>query len=438
MKHFSKLFTLVLCLIFVAKISAMDITALPDSIQCGTTSITGRTGCSFAGVIAITIVGNPAGVTVSNITPVVSGVFTFDITVTSQAPLDIELQYILLASDDPTGCAVVGEEDFSDLNIDCGCSLDVNTTSTNETCFNCENGTASVDVSGGMEPITYQWSNGAVTSSVDNLAPGDYILVITDANGCNMTVIVTINPYICTPFNVFDQVTDVQCFGECNGSVIISGLSNGSTAFTTLWNNGSTTPTQTNLCPGVYIVTVTDTDQCATVITYLIDQPIPLTLDPVEINDATVSQLGSIYTNPGGGTGPYILTLSLNGALIQTSPTGQFDGLVPGCYVIQLTDATGCVLSMDSLCVEDGLLAGKKLNISGLNVYPNPASEIINISMDKNEQVDEIVIYNSTGILLGKYKNVRKIDVSNFTNGVYFISFKNQNKIQTIPLNILH
>ncbi len=54
-------------------------------------------------------------------------------------------------------------------------------------------GTAEATVSGGTEPYRYQWSNGATTRFIVNLAQGVYTLVVTDANGCQVTdqVIIT-------------------------------------------------------------------------------------------------------------------------------------------------------------------------------------------------------------------------------------------------------
>jgi PKD repeat protein len=49
---------------------------------------------------------------------------------------------------------------------------------------NGNNGSASTTVSGGAAPYTYSWSNGATTSSINNLAAGNYSLTVSDNNGC--------------------------------------------------------------------------------------------------------------------------------------------------------------------------------------------------------------------------------------------------------------
>ena len=37
---------------------------------------------------------------------------------------------------------------------------------------------------GGTSPFNYFWNNGSTTSSINGLTAGDYIISITDANGC--------------------------------------------------------------------------------------------------------------------------------------------------------------------------------------------------------------------------------------------------------------
>ena len=46
-------------------------------------------------------------------------------------------------------------------------------------------GSASVSVTSGTGPYSYAWSNGATSASIDNLAPGNYSVTVTDANGCS-------------------------------------------------------------------------------------------------------------------------------------------------------------------------------------------------------------------------------------------------------------
>ncbi|MFM7727247.1 MAG: SprB repeat-containing protein, partial [Flavobacteriales bacterium] len=55
---------------------------------------------------------------------------------------------------------------------------------TNPTCSTLCNGSATVDVTGGLPPYTYSWSNGAGTQTISSLCVGTYTVTVTDANGC--------------------------------------------------------------------------------------------------------------------------------------------------------------------------------------------------------------------------------------------------------------
>lgn len=62
-------------------------------------------------------------------------------------------------------------------------NLAANESITIPTCFS-NNGTISLNPSGGVAPYTYSWSNGQTGSSIQNLLPWGYSVNITDANGC--------------------------------------------------------------------------------------------------------------------------------------------------------------------------------------------------------------------------------------------------------------
>jgi len=58
---------------------------------------------------------------------------------------------------------------------------------TNISCYGSNDGSISVNVTGGVAPYNYIWSNGQSGSSIQNLAKGTYIVTVTDANNCTST-----------------------------------------------------------------------------------------------------------------------------------------------------------------------------------------------------------------------------------------------------------
>ncbi|MGB2685365.1 MAG: T9SS type A sorting domain-containing protein, partial [Olleya sp.] len=76
--------------------------------------------------------------------------------------------------------------------------------------------------------------------------------------------------------------------------------------------------------------------------------------------------------------------------------------------------------------------------ISGIKMYPNPASQTFNLVSHSNETVD-VRVFNALGKLMFFKKNLNlienyKIDISQYQTGFYFVRINNQNGIFTYKL----
>ncbi len=70
---------------------------------------------------------------------------------------------------------------------------------------------------------------------------------------------------------------------------------------------------------------------------------------------------------------------------------------------------------------------------NSINIYPNPASNTVNIDID-NEFV--LKIYNQIGNLIDTFYNKNIIDISNYSDGLYFLNINSDNKSFTKKLII--
>ncbi|NNF01492.1 MAG: T9SS type A sorting domain-containing protein, partial [Bacteroidia bacterium] len=155
---------------------------------------------------------------------------------------------------DGNGCI---ELDTIDINIDA--PIVASFTTTDVSCNGTADGSATVMPMGGQAPYTYIWSNGATTATISNLAAGIYTVTITDDNGCEGIASVCIKESSLVTLTV--NTTDADC-GVCNGTATAS-VAGGDSTYTYLWDNGATTATIDNLCPGKYNVTVSDGSGCS-------------------------------------------------------------------------------------------------------------------------------------------------------------------------------
>jgi len=206
-------------------------------------------------------------------------------------------------------------------------------------CFGGNTGLINAVPNGGMPPLTYTWSNGATTNSINNLVAGTYCLTVVDANGCSMTDCRTIteppalNPTLC--------VTNVKCFGGCTGGMIDLSVTGGSPGYTYTWGNGATTQDLSNICAGTYAVTVMDAKACTKTASATVGQPAAIVINSSIVNASNGINNGAIDITVIGGTPPYTPAWgSQNGPLFSTA----FDitNLSAGSYCITVTDALGC------------------------------------------------------------------------------------------------
>jgi hypothetical protein len=249
------------------------------------------------------------GATAATINNVVAG--TYSVTVT-----------------DANNCTVVTNVSIGN---NAGPALVLNTQEA--TCGN-NNGSVTATANGGTAPYTFLWSNGATTTSINNLAPAQYGVTVTDATGCIASQAVRV--ISSKGIIVVADKEDVGCNGSANGSIDVT-VSGGTGSYSYLWSNGATTQDLSNLSPNVYTVSVTDANGCSVSTNVAITQPQILSLNattqPVLCKGGNN---GEVNVTVSGGTTPFTFNWS-NGAT-----TEDLVGVAEGLYSVTVTDANGC------------------------------------------------------------------------------------------------
>ena len=220
--------------------------------------------------------------------------------------------------------------------------LTVDTTVGNVTCFGANNGFISITISGGTAPYTYQTQPiPAGPDTLFNQAPGTYSGIVQDANGCSVTMSVTVSSPPADSLVL--TKTDDPCFGNSIGTATANFVNpNGAVVYE--WSNNQSGATINNLVANTYKVLATDANGCSFSGTVTINQPPLLVLQVIDTSVHCFGQTnGSIVVTPSGGTGaPYNYAWSPN-----VSTDSVASGLAGGNYIVTVTDANGC--SKDSL-----------------------------------------------------------------------------------------
>lgn len=176
--------------------------------------------------------------------------------------------------------------------------------------------------------VTYHWTPNVSQQAVaDNLAPGTYIVVVRDADGCEWTTTVTIAN---VPPIDFELATKNfrNGFGACRGRARVN-VSTGTPPFIYNWMSPSNCQGQTceGAAPGTYTVEVIDANGCRETQSVLIE--------------CTTTRITNVFPIPFDA----VMTISyqlMEDASVGLKPAGlnedavEFLGLQPGPYYLNL------------------------------------------------------------------------------------------------------
>ena len=232
---------------------------------------------------------------------------------------------------DANGCIVVRTVTVNAFD----CALAATISGQNVTCFDDANGVATVDQIGGAEPLTFLWSNGAMTQSISGLSAGTYTVNVTDANNCPASLDIE----ILEPTQLFGNASAThETFAGANNGTAIANPTGGSGSYTYLWSTNATTQGITNLAPGTYTVEVTDQNACSLVRTVVVNAFSCAIASSNTVTDVNCpgANSGTVALALVGGTAPYTYSWS-NGAT-----TSTISNLAGGTYTATIFDVNQC------------------------------------------------------------------------------------------------
>jgi large repetitive protein len=204
-------------------------------------------------------------------------------------------------------------------------------------------GTITANVTGAQGTVSYLWSNGATTATINNLAAGTYTVTATDARGCAITRSLTITE-VTGPNGFTATVANATC-GASNGSIVVGAVTGGTSPYTYSKDGTNFQPGTTfgSLAEGTYTITVRDANGCTFAKQVAVANIAGPTDFAVTLKATTCGAANGEITVTGvtGNTTSY--TYSKDGVNFQASAT--FTGLAVGEHTITVKDANGCTFA---------------------------------------------------------------------------------------------
>ncbi|MCE7926740.1 MAG: hypothetical protein DYG98_27180 [Haliscomenobacteraceae bacterium CHB4] len=207
-------------------------------------------------------------------------------------------------------------------------------TTTLSTC-NQSNGSINLHPAGAA-PFTFNWADLPGPNEPEdrnNLPPGQYLVTITDANGCSAASTVTVGTDNSTPTANISAIPAAAHLTCINTSVQLTAIGGG----TYQWSNGPGNTATVNVStPGTYQVTVTGGNGCTSVATQIVTQNINLPVADITptATELTCTVVSITLTAGGGGAYQWSGNLGTSNTVIVNSP---------GVYTVTVTDpVNGC------------------------------------------------------------------------------------------------
>lgn len=245
------------------------------------------------------------------------------------------------------------------------------------TCFGATDASITAMAADGTGPYAYTWSTSPIQTGTlaSGVGAGNYSVVITDVNGCNLTrtIIVSEPAALAATTSITSNYNgqSISCFGLTDASANVS-TTGGTLPYTYSW---SSTPSQTtaalnNVGAGSYSVLVTDVNGCNITRTLTINQPTALSAQVLSLSNFNGYNIscfgnsnGSIDITVNGGTGAYTYTWS------NTASTQDISNLAAGNYSVVVADVNNCTDTIITTLTQPNVLVATIDSVSNYNSY---------------------------------------------------------------------
>lgn len=258
--------------------------------------------------------------------------------------------------------------------------LEVTLTSTEISCGSGKDGTATVNIKGGIPPYDAQWSNGQSTTTATGLIANNYVVYVTDARGCQATGNIKIDQPGGLNIEIVQQ-TNPTCFQGNDGSIALN-ITGGKQPYTYTWNTGATTTSIDNLSEGTYTFQLTDANGCTAFKHIVIKDPEEIIVDLGDDKTLCAAQTLDLDGSILDTNATYLWT-SNNGF---TANTAQVTVSEAGTYQVTATSSFGCAAT-DTINIYTSESAIDAEFLISSQAYVDQDVVLINVSKPLGETV---------------------------------------------------
>ena len=245
------------------------------------------------------------------------------------------------------------------------------------TCSGVCDGVVQVEVIAGNDP-SFEWSNGANTSMVEDLCAGDYKVTVTDDVGCSWIGNVEVTNQ--TELDLTFVVENADC-GQSNGS-ICAEIAGGSGTYTYNWSTNETTDCIQGLGPDNYQLTVEDDAGCTVSNEAIVGNNNGITAEIQLIQEISCFEAcdGELQVNVNNGSGNLSYEWS-NG-----NTTSTITNVCEGIHYVTVTDNNTSCKAISSINLEQPAQITSLANVVNATCNENNGS----ICMDIQNGVDPL------------------------------------------------
>ena len=250
--------------------------------------------------------------------------------------------------------------------------------------------------SGGLNEYTIDWTGISAQGQTlaSNLNPGEYAIIISDDNDCEVTEFFIIDePDL---IGVTETVLPIFCFGGNEGSIELE-VFGATEPLDVVWTGdvgNNSDLNQFNLSAGSYSLDIVDGAGCNFSAIYEVTEAEEIEITELIIQPGCEGTLGSIeITGLTGGTSLY----SFIWLEVEAPDQNLIENLESGDYTIQVTDTANCTIEEIYTITEPSVL---EVSIEVTAVLCNEANTgSLSVNIDSDNPIEDISWFDD-GVLL--------------------------------------